>query len=224
VLTVTTMPSFAARWLIPRLGAFNRLHPAIAVRTLVDNKLATFKDDDVDVAIRFGGGKYPGLISDFLFIEEVFPVCSPRLLEGPLPLRSLDDLARHTLLHDEPHPGLHELEWGQWLAARGIHHIDARPGPRFTYTHMSLQAAAMGQGVALGTSVMCADDLESGRLVRPFPDKVTADYAYYLVFPPAAPDRPSVTAFRRWLLEAAAAFTHGSEAPAADLSDFTEPL
>jgi LysR family glycine cleavage system transcriptional activator len=204
VLTVTTMPSFAARWLIPRLGAFGRLHPEIAVRTLADDKLATFKDDDVDVAIRFGAGRYPGLTADFLFREEVFPVCSPRLLEGSLPLTRLEDLAQHTLLHDEPHPGLHELEWSAWLAKRGIRHIDARQGPRFTYTHMSLTAAAMGQGLALGTSVLCADDLESGRLIRPFPDRIVADFAYYLVFPPMALDRPLVVAFRDWMLEAAA--------------------
>ncbi|GGF16618.1 LysR family transcriptional regulator [Aliidongia dinghuensis] len=207
VLTVTTMPSFAARWLIPRLGAFGRLHPEIAIRTLADDKLATFIDDGVDLAIRFGGGKYPGLVADFLFREEVFPVCSPRLLEGPTPLRTLDDLARHILLHDEPHPGLHELEWGAWLATQGVRHIDAHQGPRFTYTHMSLTAAAMGQGVALGTSVLCADDLESGRLIRPFPHKVAADFAYYLVFPPVALDRPLVVAFRQWLLEASAAFS-----------------
>ena len=206
VLTVTTMPSFAARWLIPRLGAFGRLHPQIAVRTLADDKLATFQDDDVDLAIRFGGGTYPGLHADFLFSEEVFPVCSRHLLEGPVPLQRLDDLAHHTLLHDEPHPGLHELEWSAWLAKRGVHHIDARQGPRFTYTHMSLTAAAMGQGVALGTSVLCADDLESGRLVRPFPDRVVADFGYYLVYPAAALDRPLVQAFRAWMLEVAATF------------------
>jgi len=207
VLTVTTMPSFAARWLIPRLGAFGRLHPEIAVRTLADDKLATFKDDDVDVAIRFGAGHYAGLTADFLFREEVFPVCSPRLLEGTVPLERLEDLAHHTLLHDEPHPGLHELEWSAWLAKRGIRHIDAHQGPRFTYTHMSLTAAAMGQGLALGTSVLCADDLESGRLVRPFADTIVAEFAYYLVFPPMALDRPLVVAFRDWMLEAAANFT-----------------
>ena len=212
VLTVTTMPSFAARWLIPRLGAFGRIHPEIAIRTLADDKLATFKDDDVDVAIRFGAGKYPGLHADFMFREEVFPVCSPRLLEGPLPLRTLPDLAGHILLHDEPHPGLHELEWSEWLAKQGIHSIDARQGPRFTYTHMSLTAAAMGQGVALGTSVLCADDLESGRLVRPFPNKIVADFAYYLVFPPVALDRPLVQAFRTWMLEASATFRLASAA------------
>ena len=206
VLTVTTMPSFAARWLIPRLGAFGRLHPEIAVRTLADDKLATFTDDDIDVAIRFGAGRYPGLTVDFLFREEVFPVCSPRLLEGAVPLERLEDLAHHILLHDEPHPGLHELQWGPWLAKRGIRHIDAHQGPRFTYTHMSLTAAAMGQGLALGTSVLCADDLESGRLVRPFPDTIVADFAYYLVFPPMALERPMVAAFREWLLEAAATF------------------
>ena len=206
VLTVTTMPSFAARWLIPRLGAFGRLHPELAVRTLADDKLATFLDDDVDVAIRFGAGNYVGLTADFLFREEVFPVCSPRLLEGDMPPRRLEDLAHHTLLHDEPHPGLHELEWSAWLAKRGIRNIDAHQGPRFTYTHMSLTAAAMGQGLALGTSVLCADDLESGRLVRPFPDKIVAAFAYYLVFPPMALDRPRVVAFRDWMLEAASTF------------------
>lgn len=211
-VTVATMLTFAARWLIPRLGRFNLHHPDITVRVLADGKLTDFNTESVDLALRYGPGNYPGLHVDLLFNETVFPVCSPALMQGPHPLRSLDDLRHHTLLHDEPSPSYHSLHWETWLASRGTHHIDTRPGPRFTYTHMSLQAAVNGQGVALGSDVLADEDLQSGKLIRPFPDGVPSEHAYWFVCPPAALDRPKVAFFRDWILETGERFSAGLDA------------
>jgi LysR family glycine cleavage system transcriptional activator len=213
-LTVSTMPSFAARWLIPRLGAFYQAAPGIGVRVLADTQMTDFSQGDVDVAIRYGGGKYAGLRSNLLFAEEVFPVCSPALMTGPHPLKTLADLKYHTLLHDEPNPGLHDLSWRFWLHAHAVTDIDTSRGPTFTFTHMSLQAAAAGQGVALATTAFIGDDLETGRLVRPFPDVFRSSYNYWLVYPEAAADRPKILAFRNWVLEEATRFIATQGAPA----------
>jgi LysR family glycine cleavage system transcriptional activator len=216
-LTVSAMPSFAARWLIPRLGAFYQAIPTIALRILAESTLTDFNDGETDVAIRYGHGRYAGLRSDLLFEEEIYPVCSPLLLAGPKPLATLADLQHHTLLHDDPYPGLHDLSWGNWLSKRGVIDIDIRRGPRFTFTHMSIQAAAAGQGVALATSAFIGDDLETGRLVRPFPDVVPAEHSYWLVCPEATADRPKVEAFRGWLLGEVKSFK------AAELKACVEP-
>lgn len=201
-LTVSTMPSFAARWLIPRLGRFSARHPGIDVRVVASSDLVDFTRDDVDVAVRFGPGNYPGLRVDLLMGEEIFVVCSPALRDGPHPLREPLDLRFHTLLHDLPDPrAMHDLNWAEWLAAVGVHDVDPSRGPRFTYTHMSLQAAAAGQGVALGTSALIADDLATGRLVRPFAASVRSPFSYYVVCPRGTADRPRVAAFRTWMME-----------------------
>src|SRR5919199_273668 len=98
VLTVSVGMAFAAKWLVPRLDRFRRLHPGVDVRLDVTERLADFAREEVDVALRFGSGAYPGLRADRLFEEEVFPVCSPRLLEGERPLRQPADLRHHTLI------------------------------------------------------------------------------------------------------------------------------
>jgi LysR family glycine cleavage system transcriptional activator len=203
VLVVSTMPSLAARWLIPRLGEFNRANPGISVRVLAESTLADLAAGEADIGLRFGGGVYPGLHSDLLFREDVFPVCSPGLLAGPKPLKRLEDLADHILLHDEPGQRFHDLSWRDWLEAFGVHLTHVETGPRFTFTHMSLQAAAAGQGVALGTSILAHDELASGRLVRPFAEARTSDYAYWVVRPDSLVERPKPAAFCRWVLEEA---------------------
>jgi LysR family glycine cleavage system transcriptional activator len=199
VLTVSALPSFAARWLIPRLGSFNLVHPEITMRVIAESGLPDFVNSDADVAIRYGTGLYPGLVGEQLFPGIIFPVCSPRLMEGAHPIRGLADLAHHTLLHDEPYPGFEDLSWKSWLAAVGAGSVEARSGPIFSFTHMSLQAAAAGQGVALGTAVLAGDDIAAGRLIRPLPHEVVSKTAYWLVCPPAAAERRKVRAFRDWV-------------------------
>jgi LysR family glycine cleavage system transcriptional activator len=199
-LKVTCVTSFAERWLIPRLGQFRQKHPGIVMQVLVDDKLTDFTQEDVDLGIRFGPGGWPGLKSEFLFREEVFPVCSPKLLEGPVPLARVEDLALHTVLDDESddEPSW-DLNWDRWLAAVGAGEVRLKPALRFTYAHLALQAAVAGQGVALGSSVLAADDLALGNLVRPLAEAATGRFAYWLVYPPDAAERPKLKAFREWI-------------------------
>lgn len=197
-LTVSVLPSFAWKWLVPRLGRFRQRHPEIDVRVSPSIHLVDFRSDDVDMAIRYGRGDYPGLHSIRLMTEEIFPVCSPALLAGHHPLRTPDDLRYHTLIHDDAY-----LDWAMWLRAVGIEGVNPQQGPYYTDSAMVLQAAVEGQGVALARGALAADDLLAGRLVRPFTISMPADYAYYIVCPRPAADRPKIAAFRAWLLEEA---------------------
>ncbi len=206
VITVSLMPSLATNWLIPRLGAFREREPEIDVRVSVSMRLADFVRDDVDVAIRFGRGNYPGLRTDLLMEEYFFAVCSTALQNDPdRPLREPEDLRRHTLIHEIAEGILDYATWDSWLAAIGVTGIDTSRGPRFTHTYLCLQAAAAGQGVALATTALIGDHLSAGRLVKPFPHQVRGEYQYYIVCPEDVADRPAIAAFRAWLLDEAKA-------------------
>jgi LysR family glycine cleavage system transcriptional activator len=194
-LTVSVLPSFAAKWLVPRLGRFRAAHPNLDLRISASSQLVDFARDDVDVGIRMGPGHYPGLRVDRLFGESMVPVCAPELQSGPHPLRRPGDLRHHVLLHDDDHSG-----WQLWLELAGVEGVDAGRGPVFTDSAMVVQAAAEGQGVALARSVLAAGDLAAGRLVRPFEISVPHDLAYYLVSPEATAEQPRIRAFRAWLL------------------------
>ncbi|WP_339716567.1 transcriptional regulator GcvA [uncultured Sneathiella sp.] len=199
-LHVDTLPSFAARWLLPRLSRFREVHPDIDVRLSASDHLTDFNREDVDVVIRYGHGHYPGLRVNKLLTEELmFPVCSPNLLEGKHPLRHPNDLKYHTLLHDDM-----RIDWQAWLAMAGVTGVDPKKGPSFNDSSMLLTAAMEGQGVALGRSTLAADDLMAGRLVQPFNiQPMQADHAYYIVSPEEAADRPRIAAFREWIMEEA---------------------
>lgn len=201
VLTVSTIHSFAAQWLIPRLASFRKEEPGLDVRVVASNSLTDFDREEVDLAIRYGRGGYHDLTAELLLEESYFPVCSPALMrEGPHPLREPADLAYHTLLHEDAGALLPSVVgWSEWLAAAGVTGVDPRRGPRFTHTFLALQAAAGGQGVAMATSVLIGDDLDNGRLVRPFGPDVPSPFNYYLVCPPAAAELPKVQAFARWI-------------------------
>jgi LysR family glycine cleavage system transcriptional activator len=193
-LTVTMMPSFAAKWLVPRLGQFLALHPEIELKVHTSNAVVDLRRGEADVAIRHGNGNYPGLAVSLLATEEVFPVCSPRLLEGPRALRTPADLRRHVLLRDQG------VDWAPWLVAAGVEGADAARGPVFLDSHLALQAAIDGQGVALGRTLIVADDLAAGRLVRPFAVAAPFPHAYWFVCTPELARTPKVQAFRAWLL------------------------
>lgn len=213
VLTVSTGLSFAAKWLVPRLGRFRREHPDVDLRLDVTERLVDLAREEVDVAVRFGSGVYPGLQTDQLFEEEVFPVCSPQLLEALKPLREPADLRHHTLIHEDWQAQAGSWpDWASWLLAAGITDIDPSRGMRFRQVALAIQAAVEGQGVALGQTSLVGDDLAAGRLVRPFDLslKGPARFAYYLVSPRATADRPLVKAFREWMLLEAAAADKGS--------------
>jgi len=200
-LTVSTAPSFGAKWLVPRLERFRQANPGIEVRVDASPELIDFAREDVDVAVRYGTGDYPGLHVERLLVEEVYPVCSPRLLEGSRPLRVPDDLRHHTLLHvDWQQQPEAWPDWSMWLRAAGVAGVDPTKGPHFSMSTMAAQAAIEGHGVALGSSVLLRDDLAAGRLVKPFELRFPVDFAYYLVYPESHGERPKVIAFREWLL------------------------
>jgi LysR family transcriptional regulator, glycine cleavage system transcriptional activator len=200
VLSATVLPSFAAKWLLPRLGRFRAAHPEIDLRISSSVETVDLMREDFDIALRAGSGDYPGLRADAILSESFFPVCSPALLAGPLPLRAPDDLRHHTLLHDEPR----DL-WQLWFKMVGIADIDATRGPGFSDSGMLIWAAIEGQGVAIAKGTLAADDLRAGRLVRPFDQSMPADFSYWLVCPEASADRPKIVAFREWLLAEAGA-------------------
>lgn len=192
-LTIATTPSFAAKWLVHRMAGFQALQPDLDVRLSSSNALTNFGEDDIDVAVRFGGGGWPGVSATRLMTTELFPVCSPALLRGPRPLKQPEDLQHHTMLR------LMSPEWIKWLKAAGLEALAQRRGPQFSDAGLMMQAAIEGQGVALGQRVLVADDLAAGRLVEPFDLRVPSDGAYYLVTPPGAEARPKVKAFCDWL-------------------------
>jgi LysR family transcriptional regulator, glycine cleavage system transcriptional activator len=199
-LTVSVLPSFAAKWLVPRLGRFRATYPDLDLRISASSQLVDFVRDDVDIAIRMGRGRYPGLRVDRLFGESMLLVCAPKLLTGAHPLRRPEDLREQVLLHDDDHTG-----WQLWLELAGVEGVDPTRGPIFTDSAMVVQAAAEGQGVALARRVLAAGDLAAGRLVQPFEVSLPHDLAYYLVSPEATAEQPRIRAFRAWLLAEAEA-------------------
>jgi len=205
-LTVSAAPSFAGKWLLPRLERFRSAHPEIEVRIDANARLSDFERDNVDIGIRYGRGRYPGLRSDLLMAESVFPLCSPRLRRGPPRLRHPRDLAGQTLLHiDMPVMAEFEPTWEMWLRAAGVADVDWTRGPHFSVSSMAIEMAIAGQGVVLGSDVLCAADLAAGRLVKPFDVRLELDFAYWIVSPEGAAERPKAAAFRAWLLAEARA-------------------
>lgn len=202
-LTISVGPTFASTWLVRRLGRFKAVFPEVEVRLETTDQLADFGRGDVDVGIRFGSGDYPGLNAIRLFAEEIYPVCSPKLLEQGPPLATPADLAKHTLLHVEWTPFSDEgLDWQMWLRAAGVEEsADARRGPRFTHSSMALQAAIEGQGLALGSESVASDALAEGHLVQPFDIGLPLSFAYYLIFPSEWAEVPKIAAFRQWILK-----------------------
>ncbi len=215
-LTVWMAPSFAAKWLVPRLDRFYAAHPEIdltvtASRNLIDTRAAAsgipaenFKRDNVDVAIRFGKGDYPGCRVAKLFSVTAIPLCSPRLLEGEHPLRCPEDLRYQTLLHDDTaYEG--RPDWSTWLDAAGVDDVDAKHGIHFNHVNLALTAAAEGQGVVLSIDALASDDIAAGRLVMPFDIALPLEYAYYLITREDRTDHPQTAQFRDWIIAEARA-------------------
>ena len=205
-LTVSVAPSFASKWLVPRMDWFNEQHPDIDVWVSSSMDMVDFARDDVDLAIRYGGGNYAGLQVERLMSECVYPVCSPKLLEGEHALNSPDDLCWQILLHnDSPDDDESCPDWTMWLRAAGVGCVDGSRGPRFNQSSLVLETAANGHGVALAKSALASLDLAEGRLVKPFETSVPIDFAYYLLCPERKAALPKVELFRAWLTAAARA-------------------
>lgn len=216
-LTVWMAPSFAAKWLVPRLHRFAIGHPDIDLRIsastdLIDTVHArssipaeNFQKNDVDIAIRFGTGDYPGCRVDRLLTATAVPLCSPQLLEesNEHPLRSPDDLRYYTLLHDDTaYEG--RPDWASWLKAADIKGIDAERGVHFNHVSLALEAAIDGQGVVLSMEPLAAADLAAGRLVIPFDLSLPLQYAYYVISLAETAEEARISVFREWLLQEAA--------------------
>ncbi|MBW5437113.1 LysR family glycine cleavage system transcriptional activator [Bradyrhizobium sp. GM2.2] len=200
VLTVSTLASLAAKWLLPRLTDFQEHHPGIDVRITTSTSLVDFQRDNVDAAIRYGRGQWPGLRADWLMADELFPVCSPSLLRGDKPLRCPEDLKSHMLLHTS---NANSDDWRLWLTAAGLPADIARqPGITFDMIFMTIQAAIDGIGVAMGRTSYVQDDIAKGRLVVPFKIALPADAGFYLVAPEGRREAPKLAAFREWMIAA----------------------
>ncbi len=202
-IRVSSTPSVAAKWLVPRLDGFLSAFPSADVRIDVSNTLVDFDRDDVDLAIRFGAGKYPGLRADLLFQDTLSPVCSPSLITKDRPLETPKDLLRHTLIHlDWQASGSPWPNWRMWMQAAGIKDFDDKRGLHFGQTSLTIQAAIDGQGVALGDSNLVADDLAAGRLVKPFELSLKApdSFSYFVITRLDTSETPLVNAFRDWCL------------------------
>lgn len=204
-LTVSVAPSFGAKWLVPRLERLREAHPDLEVRIDANPKMVDLEREDIDVAIRYGPGNYPGLHVERLMDDEATPVCAPELMSGPHPLREPSDLAHHVLLHHENPEGSRGYpDWRMWLLAAKAEGVNPTRGPRFTLASMAVQAAQDGQGVALVGRVLVERDVASGRLVQPFAVGVPMRFAYWVVCPERSASLPRIKAFREWLLEEAA--------------------
>lgn len=202
-LAISVAPSFAAKWLVHRLDRFQNRHPDIDVYVHAGMDLVDFSVDDVDLAIRYGQGNYPDMTSEKLMEERIVPVCAPSLLTGETPLRTLDDLAGYTLLHDDGSD--HEIAtWPMWLKAAGTA-VDGSRGPRFNQSSLVIEAAVAGRGVALAKYALAEADLQAARLVIPFDLTTPTDFAYWIVHPSAKSALPEVKAFKDWILEEATA-------------------
>ncbi len=200
VLTVSTSPNFAAKWLVHRLGRFAETHPEISLRVSASLHQVDFAHEDVDMAIRHGNGVWPGLKVVRLCTEHRIVVCSPRLVAARPGLKRPEDLRHHTLLHLDD-----RRTWGEWLAAAGVTGVALERGTVLSQASMVLDAAVDGQGVALTRTALAAGDLLAGRLVQPFGPALPAPFAYWIVAPEATAGLPKIVTFRDWLLAEAAA-------------------
>jgi LysR family transcriptional regulator, glycine cleavage system transcriptional activator len=199
VLTVSTSPNFAAKWLVHRLQRFAVAYPTIDLRVSASLHHIDFAREDVDLAIRHGDGKAQGLHMTRLCTEQLIVVCSPKLQSGKNALRTPADIAKHTLLHIND-----RSDWARWCGAADLKNADVSRGPIVNQASMALDAAVDGQGIALARSALAARDLIAGRLVQPFALALSVPYAYWIVCPRATAKLPKITLFREWLITEAA--------------------
>ncbi|MBZ6075082.1 transcriptional regulator GcvA [Microvirga puerhi] len=213
-LSITTLTTVAANWLVPRLGRFQQLHPGIAVQIDVNSQLVDFSKSDFDLGIRSGTGTWPGLESHFLFPNQFTPVCSPDLLRRAN-LREPADLLNLPLIAPS------DPWWQDWFTAAGVSCIDLSNRPDFSLGAQQFEgmAAMAGQGVALVNPFFFRGDLAEGRLIQPFDLVVTADRSYWIVYPKARRRAHKIQAFRDWLTSELA-----SDAKRMDASDPKQAL
>ena len=203
-LIINSAPSFAATWLVGRIGKFKARHPETDVLIDANPIDEALESGAADALIRWGAGEFPDLAATLLFKEDVFPVCAPELVAGADPLRSPEDLARHTLLHLDWNPAHASWPtWSDWLKAAGARDVEATHGVFFNNMAMTLRAAAQGQGVALSSFAIAADDLAGERLVAPFKTSVATPFGYYFLCRPDEAGLPRIKALSEFLTQEA---------------------
>eukprot|EP00919_Chromeraceae_sp_WS-2016_P060715 GHVR01144139.1.p1 GENE.GHVR01144139.1~~GHVR01144139.1.p1 ORF type:complete len:306 (-),score=13.77 GHVR01144139.1:34-951(-) len=195
-ITLSLPPSFAIHWLVPRLSAFNQLHPDIDVRIKAVDQSDGLLTEDVDVAIYYGRGQWPKVKADKLHTEYLIPVCSPLIFNGTKPLDTPEDLVHHTLLHDSS-----RRDWKRWFRQLDIKSVNVNHGPIFSHSSMILQAAIHGQGIALAHNIIAKQDIDAGRLICPFSEVLVNKSAFYVVCRENQADVGKIAAFRQWILE-----------------------
>jgi LysR family glycine cleavage system transcriptional activator len=198
-LTLSTSPDFAAKWLVHRLGRFAEAYPDIDLRVSATMHHVDFAREDVDLAVRHGDGSWAGLHVERLCTEQLFPVCSPKLVEGRRRLGEPCDVLKFPLLHLDG-----RQDWLRWLEAAGVSCPDVSHGPIMNRASMLIDAAVGGQGIALARTALAAWDLINGRLIRPFAAALPASKSYWIVYPRATSMLPKITRARDWLLAEAA--------------------
>ena len=205
-LTLSVLPSFAAKWLAPRLREFEARHPTIALRLALSYSVIDFNQAaDVDVAIRYGRGPWADVQAEPIIKDRIFPVCSPAVAAR---LRTPDDLQREQLLLDNPVFD----EWQLWADAVGLELGSTSTRALTDDFNIQLQVATEGQGVALARGLLVADDLRAGRLVAPYNLAVTGSVQYHFVCPAERLDEPEIRALKSWMQEAAVATVNGLDA------------
>ncbi|HEY0685229.1 MAG TPA: transcriptional regulator GcvA [Steroidobacter sp.] len=203
-LRLTVGPRFATHWLLPRLPKFKAAHPGLELTFDVTDQLRDFDADDIDIAIRFGGGQYAGTRSHRLFDAVVAPVCSPALLANGPKLQEPRDLFQHTLCYvDCKVDDMVWPNWRMWMDAAGFSDFDDSRCVAFADSSHVVQAVLDGNAVGLVELAMIAGDLAQGRLVKLFDVELTPapGYAYHLVYPDSSAEDPRVVALRDWMLE-----------------------
>lgn len=194
-LTVSTMDSFATSWLVPRLAKFRQTYDWLDVRVSTGDRFVDFRKEDVDLAIRYGSGQWPGTRSELLFEDRIVPVCSP-MLKNVGDFQASSKLEKHMLIHDGAKPG-----WADWFAAQGAPGtISLTRGIYFNHTYLALQAAMSGEGIALASEPLVQAALADGHLVRPVSSTLRGSGAYYFVTWPEGLSQEKIRIFRDWLI------------------------
>jgi LysR family glycine cleavage system transcriptional activator len=207
-LVISSSPSFAATWLVGRIGKFKAQHPEIDVLLDANPMEDTLERSNVDALIRWGTGEFPGLSTTLLFKEDVFPVCAPALARGAHPIVRPQDLKDHTLLHLDWNPSSSTWPaWSDWLKAAGASEVETSRGVWFNHMSMAIHAAAQGQGVALASLAIAADEIAAGRLIAPFTTSVHTPFGYYFLCRPDHAASPRIAALRDFLVAEAALST-----------------
>lgn len=199
-LKINVPPTFAVKWLMPRMAGFMREYPEIDLKVSTLNHLIDFSREDFDLCIRYGRGVYPGLLAELCMPVEVFPVCSPKLLHGANPLINPSDLKFHTLIHDESfYSDVSNPTWGNWLENMGISDVDSMRGPSFWPSHLVIEAAKDGLGVALVKKNWILKDIADGTLVRPFSSSLPVEFSYFIVYPAERTQDTRIRTFINWM-------------------------